>query len=298
MSGLIPLGCGAVCGVGLFVVIREFLPGRPRLASALTRLSANGQSPPDPVLAHGLVGIIGVRARRFVPVSVLRRAGPADSDLELIGKSATRHAGEKALAALTALIAVPAVTVCAVALGVSVDVPIPAGVCLMLALAAWFAPDLAAKASARRARQTFARAVSTYLELLAIERISGAGATQATFGAATVARSWPFRRIHEALERGRWEGVPPWQALRMLATDLDVPELRDAADILELAGTAGSAIHEQLQSRAAAMRDAQLDVEQQLAHDATVRMAIPGTLTVLVYFLMLIYPMLSQMLRG
>ena len=44
------------------------------------------------------------------------------------------------------------------------------------------------------------------------------------------------------------------------------------------------------QSKASAMRDAQLDVEQQIAHDATVRMTVPGTLTVFVYFLMLIYP--------
>ncbi len=79
-------------------------------------------------------------------------------------------------------------------------------------------------------------------------------------------------------------------ALRELGEEVEVDALGEVASIVELAGTQGSAIHDQLQSKAAAMRDAQLDVEQQIAHDATVRMTVPGTMTVFVYFLMLIFP--------
>ena len=295
----IALVCGGICGLGVFLVARKFVPGRPSLQGALDRLGGTDR-PPAPVDlpdgdAAGLLHRAGGLAQRFVPLVALRWAGPTDADLDLIGKRRTAHFGEKALSALVVLVGVPALTMAAAVLGIGLPFAVPAAGSLALAGAAWFAPDLAAKSAAKRARQMFARAVATYLELLAIERISGAGATQATFAAATVGDSWPFLRITEALERGRWDGKAPWVALRGLGTDIAVPELHDVADIMELAGKEGSAVHDQLQSRAAALRDAQLDVEQQIAHDATVRMTIPGTMTVLVYFVMLIFPMGIQM---
>jgi hypothetical protein len=295
----IALVCGAICGLGAFLVAREFIPGRPGLQGALDRLGGVDR-PPAPIempdgAAVGMLHRAGGLAQRYLPLAVLRQLGPSDADLDLIGKSPTTHFGEKTLSALVVLVAVPTLTMGAAVAGIGLPFAVSVGGSLLLAAAAWFAPDLSARSAAKQARQMFARAVATYLELLAIERISGAGATQATFAAATVGDSWPFLRISEALERGRWDGKAPWVALRALGTDVAIPELHDVADIMELAGKEGSAVHDQLQSRAAALRDAQLDVEQQIAHDATVRMTIPGTMTVLVYFVMLIFPMGIQM---
>ncbi|WP_369370329.1 hypothetical protein AB1046_16230 [Promicromonospora sp. Populi] len=291
------VGFGAVAGFGLFLVVRELLPSTPRLQSALDRLSGDDKVEPITVSAGGeltstqrYTQVFGAWAQRRLPVRLLGRWGPTRADLDLIGKTATDHYGEKALGAVIALVAVPFLGLCVGLLNLGMPVGVPLGASIIFALGAWFLPDLDARTKARRARQEFSRAVSTYLELLAIERISGAGATQATFAAAQVAGSWPFRRIAEALERGRWEGQAPWVALRELGEEVGVDALGEVAAIVELAGTQGSAIHDQLQSKAAAMRDAQLDVEQQIAHDATVRMTVPGTLTVFVYFLMLIFP--------
>jgi hypothetical protein len=288
---------GLVAGLGLFLVVRELLPSTPRLQSALDRLSGDDKVEPITVSDGGeltatqrYTQVFGAWAQRRLPVSVLGRGGPTRADLDLIGKTATDHYGEKALGTVIALVAVPFLGLCVGLLNLGMPVSVPLGVALVLALGAWFLPDLDARTKAKRARQEFARAVSTYLELLAIERISGAGATQATFAAAQVAGSWPFRRIAAVLERSRWEGQAPWVALRELGEEVQVDALGEVASIVELAGTQGSAIHDQLQSKAAAMRDAQLDVEQQLAHDATVRMTVPGTMTVFVYFLMLIFP--------
>jgi pilus assembly protein TadC len=223
-------------------------------------------------------------------------AGPTRQDLDLIGRSVTTHYGEKALSALIALMTGPILTMGASLAGLTPPIAVPAAGSLAFALGAWLLPDMTAKTKARKARETFRRAVSTYLELLAIERASGTGVNQAAFAAADVAKSWPFKRISQALELGHWDGKTPWAALRQLSQETAVTELADVADILEQAGREGSAIHDQLQSRAAAMRDAQLDVEQQIAHDATVRMTIPGTLTVLVYFMALLIPALMSML--
>jgi Flp pilus assembly protein TadB len=288
---------GLVAGLGLFLVVRELLPSTPRLQSALDRLSGDDKVEPITVSDGGeqtatqrYTQTFGAWAQRRLPVAVLGRWGPTRSDLDLIGKTATDHYGEKALGTVITLVAVPFLGLCVGLMNLGMPVSVPLGASLVFALGAWFLPDLDARGKAKRARQEFSRAVSTYLELLAIERISGAGATQATFAAAQVAGSWPFRRIAAALERSRWEGQPPWVALRELGKEVEVDALGEVASIVELAGTQGSAIHDQLQSKAAAMRDSQLDVEQQLAHDATVRMTVPGTMTVFVYFLMLIFP--------
>ncbi|MCF4120410.1 hypothetical protein L1785_05405 [Antribacter sp. KLBMP9083] len=291
------VAAGVVGGLGLLLIVREFVPSLPRLRSALDRLSGDDQVGPvvvsddeEVTRTQHYTQVFGAWAQRRLPSSVLRPLGPTAADLDLIGKTATEHYGEKALGAVIALVAVPFLGLSASLLNLGLPVSVPFGASLVFALGAWYLPDLDARSKSRRARQEFARAVSTYLELIAIERISGAGATQATFAAAEVARSWPFRRIAEALERGRWEGRPPWTSLRELGAEVGVDSLGEVASIIELAGTQGSAIHDQLQSKASAMRDAQLDVEQQIAHDATVRMTVPGTLTVFVYFLMLIYP--------
>ncbi len=291
------MAIGLVAGLGLFLVVRELLPSTPRLQSALDRLSGDDKVEPVTVVdgteltaTKRYTQVFGAWAQRRLPLSLLVRGAPSRADLDLIGKTATDHYGAKALGAGSMLVAVPFLGLCVGLLNLGLPVAAPFGAAVLLALGAWFLPDLDARSKAKRARQEFSRAVSTYLELLAIERVSGAGATQATFAAAQVAQSWPFRRIAAALERSRWEGQAPWVALRELGEEVEVDALGEVASIVELAGTQGSAIHDQLQSKAAAMRDAQLDVEQQIAHDATVRMTVPGTMTVFVYFLMLIFP--------
>lgn len=291
------IATGAVCGFGVFFLIREFLPTRPSLQGVVDRLMSQEQ-PVALDVEPGSTALIeraGTWVSTRVPVRVLALAGPTRADLDLIGRPVTSHYGEKALSALVGLIAVPVLAVGLALVGLAMPTVIPAGVGVALAIGAWFLPDMAAKSRARAARATFRRAVSTYLELLAIERASGTGVNQATVAAAEVAKSWPFKRILQALELARWHGQTPWAALRALAGTTGVVELADVADILEQAGREGSAIHDQLESRAAAMRDAQLDAEQQIAHDATVRMTIPGTLTVLVYFLALLIPAMMSM---
>ena len=52
--------------------------------------------------------------------------------------------------------------------------------------------------------------------------------------AADVGDSWVFRRLGEELARSRWSGLPPWEALQALSTELGLPELAILADIMRL----------------------------------------------------------------
>lgn len=284
---------GAVTGAGFLLIIIGLAPGQPRLTSALARLDGADQPVRSTVLADesfGLTQKVGAWAsRRRLPGTTLRLRA-TDADLDLVAKSRTTLNGEKVIAAAAGFFWPPVASMAASLFGFSVPFAPPFAVGVLAGVALWFVPDVQTRAAAGRARADFARAVSTYLELLAIERAAGAGASQAAIGAAEVARSWPFVRIAQALQRARWDGRPAWSALEDLGRDTEVHELRDVAEIMGQAGAHGSAVHEQLQGKARSMREAQLAVEVQNARAATARMWAIVPLTAAVYFAMLAFP--------
>jgi hypothetical protein len=291
---------GAVTGVGLLLIVLGLVPGQPRLSSVISRLDGSDRPAQNVLLADESLGLtqkIGVWAsnRRF-PTAAFRLSA-SDADLDLVGKSRTTLMGEKVVAAGAGLFWPPAAGLACTALGFGVPFAPPFIVGVLAAVGLWFAPDLQARSAANRSRAEFARAVSTYLELLAIERAAGAGASQAASGAAEVARSWPFVRIAQALQRARWEGRSAWESLDELGKVTQVPELEEVAEILTQAGAHGSAVHEQLQGKARSMREVQLGVEVQNARAATARMWAIVPLTAGVYFAMLAYPAVASMLN-
>ncbi|WP_298462069.1 type II secretion system F family protein [uncultured Cellulomonas sp.] len=297
MTWLIPLLCGATIGAGVWLLVREAVPADPHLKSALDRLA--GTSRPTPVTldpAASLTDRVGAAAVRYITAPVIPQLTPSRADLDLIEKAPHTHLGEKVLAAAAAALAAPILSVLAVVAGLSVSVTVPLGAAILFGVAGWVLPDVEATSKARAARADFTRAVGAYLELLAIERMSGAGATQATEGAAEVAQSWPFRRIAQTLQRARWAGKTPWAALHELSDELAVPALHDVADIMRLAGAEGTAVVEQLRGRARSMRGTQMSLERAAANDASTRMNIPMAATVIVFTFALVVPIGMQAL--
>lgn len=290
---------GAVTGVGLLLIVLGLVPGQPRLSSVIARLDGSDRPAQNTLLADETLGLtqkIGVWAshRRF-PTAAFRLSA-SDADLDLVGKSRTTLMGEKVVAAGAGLFWPPVAGLACTALGFSIPIAPPFIVGVLAAVGLWFAPDLQTRSAATSSRAEFARAVSTYLELLAIERAAGAGASQAATGAAEVARSWPFVRIAQALQRARWEGRSAWESLDELGKTTQVPELEEVAEILTQAGAHGSAVHEQLQGKARSMREVQLGVEVQNARAATARMWAIVPLTAGVYFMMLAFPAIASLL--
>jgi hypothetical protein len=290
---------GAVTGVGLLFIVLGLAPGQPRLSSAISRLDGSDKPVQTPLLADETLGLtqkIGVWAsnRRFPTVAFRLRV--SDADLDLIGKSRTTLMGEKVVAAAAGLFWPPVAGMACSLLGMSVPFAPPFFVGILAGVGLWFAPDLQARSAAARSRAEFGRAVSTYLELLAIERAAGAGASQAASGAAEVAFSWPFERIAQALQRARWDGRPAWEALDELGEITQVPELGEVSEILTQAGAHGSSVHEQLQGKARSMREVQLATEVQNARAATARMWAIVPLTAGVYFVMLAFPAVSSLI--
>lgn len=286
---------GAVVGGGIFLLVRQTVPGVPALGRALERLNTD----PLPPLAidqdADLAARVGTRLQRRLGTSRSRLLQVSDPDLEIIGRQRYEILGEKSVSAFIGFLIGPFTTVVFTLGGVGIGYLLPAVFSFIFAAAGWFIPDFAARDKAKAARVEYAASASAYLDLVAIARVSGMGANEAMRAAAEITSNATFRRIAQAIQRSSWAGTPPWDALADLRTRLDVPELGDVADIMRLTGSGGQVI-ESLRHRAAALRDAQLTAEHAHAQSQSERLTMAMSLTGVLFLLMLLYPAASMML--
>jgi len=181
--------------------------------------------------------------------------------------------------------------------GLPLPVVVPAGGSLVLAAFLFMAPDMNVRSDARKARADFSRALGVYIDMVALERLSGAGSRQAMENAAEVGDNWVFRRIGEELQRSRWNGVAPWDSLQNLSEELGLPELTDLADVMRMSGE-GSQVYDNLRARSTAMRSAMLNNERASANVVSERINMPMSLLGVVFMIILITPALLRVMDG
>jgi hypothetical protein len=274
---------GAVAGTGVALLIRELWPAPPELGPALARLDGTARGPVTERgasrlerWAEGLPRVPGM--------SVPHR------ELDLIGQTPGRFLRDKLMLAFLGLLTPTMVGAAVAAMGVSLPFVLPGFAAVLAAALLWFVPDGAVKDQARAARIEFAHAAAAYLELVALERAGDAGPAEALERAAAVGDGWAFRRIRDALARARVAGTDPWNGLRELAAELDLPGLGDVADIIELSGTEGAAVYGTLRERARSLRTELLADEREAANAVSERMVVPGTLLVMVMTVLVGFP--------
>jgi Flp pilus assembly protein TadB len=294
---------GATGGLGLALLVRELLPARPQLAAALDRLAPPPPSNTAPVAdepigdaasTRALETRVGLLAQRYLsglPLQVV----PA-RELALLRIPVARHVGQKVLLALIGLLFPVLFTALALAAGVALPLAFPALSALVLAAMLFLLPDLDVRRKAAAAREEFARATSAYLDLTALERAAGAGATQALEQAATVGDSWVFVRLRGQLIRARLSGTAPWDGLDELASELALPELSDLADIMRLSGEEGAAVADTLRARSRGLRTALLIKEQTRANEDSERMVVPVAVLGLIFLVLLGAPAIVRIL--
>lgn len=209
-----------------------------------------------------------------------------------------RYYGQKVLYALLGLLIPPLLSVFFTLIGLQLPLLIPVAASLGLAAFMFLMPDLTVREEAARARIEFTRALVAYIDLVALERNSGAGTRQAMESAATVGDSRPFQRLSEELARSQFSGESSWDAFRTLATELTLPELNDLADIMRLSGEHGAQVYDNLRARAGAMRDATLKADLAEANATGERMTIPMSMLGVVFMAILVAPGLLRMFQG
>ena len=295
---------GATGGLGVTLIVRELLPSHPQLAAALDRLApprvgADAAVVHEPAAADGshtggLEHRVGIWAQRYLADVPFVRV--PTTELLLLRIPVARHLGQKVLMALLGLLFPAVFVLLTAAAGARLPIALPAVSALVLAAVLFVVPDLDVARKAVAAREEFARATSAYLDLTALERAAGAGATQSLEQAATVGDSWVFVRLREQLVRARLSGRPPWDGLHELSTELGLPELTDLADIMRLSGEEGAAVADTLRARSRGLRAALLTKEQTRANEESERMVIPVALLGLIFLVILGAPAIVRIL--
>jgi Flp pilus assembly protein TadB len=270
---------GTLAGLGVFLIVGELVPGRTSLDAALARLGGAGQAPlPSLRSAGGRVA----SALPWLPA-------PA-ADLALLGQDREKWLASKIVCGLVGLGIVPACAVVLAAAGYPLGLAVPAAVTVAVGLALFFAPDLVTHVNAAEKRADFRHALTSYLDLVALERGAGAGPTEALEAAAEIGGGWAFARIGAALAAARNAGRPPWEGLAALAEQTGISELTDLAEIAEVAGQEGGRILQTLAARAESMRAEALAATKAKAGARSTTMVIPVALLAAGFLLLLIFP--------
>jgi pilus assembly protein TadC len=281
------IAAGILGGLGVFIAVRELVPAPSRLDAALARLDLGAALEPGPGpapagrLAHAVASEL-----HWLPV-------PA-ADLALLGKDRATWIASKVGCGLLGLAVPPLLAGLASLTGAGLGWSAPAVISLLCGAGLFFAPDLVTRVNAAERRTDFRRALTSYLDLVALERGAGAGPTEALEAAAEIGDGWAFRRISAALDAARRAGAAPWTALASLARETGISELADVADIAEVAGQEGAKILDTLAARAASMRDEALAADRATAGSRSTTMVIPIALLGAGFLLLLIFPIVYR----
>jgi Flp pilus assembly protein TadB len=282
---------GVLAGLGAFLLVREMIPARTRLEAALARLDPGTSRDPA---GDSQTGATGFRhLARSLGVAVPWLPVPA-TDLAMLGQEREAWLASKIVCGLLGLVVVPLFAALTALGGTRVPVAIPAVGSLALGVCLFFFPDLVTKVNAAERRADFRHALTSYLDLVALERGAGAGPTEALEAAAEIGGGWAFQRISAALDQARRSGAAPWNALAALATQTGVSELTDLADIAEVAGQEGARILETLSARAASMRAEALAADRAKAGSRGTTMVVPIALLGAGFLLLLIFPVVYR----
>ncbi|MFJ4003901.1 type II secretion system F family protein [Streptomyces sp. NPDC090023] len=288
---------GAVTGLGLVIAARGILPGRPDLGDVLTRMDATRLENLErrDNQANTLMEKAGVFLLRTVGEGTLRLPR---QQMELVGRSPAAHLGRKLALALYGLLLPVLVVALANLAGYPFPVAIPAIAGIGLAVIFWLLPDLQLKQQATEAKEDFRYAVKAYLRLVQLERAADAAPTQALKRAAEVGEGWVFARIRDTITRAELEGISPWEGLKRLSLELDVPELGAPADIIAIAGEEGAAVGDTLGAQAKSLSGALVTSAKAQANMASEKMVMPVAMLVLIMTVYIGYPAISRIMAS
>lgn len=287
------IAAGMIAAIGVLLIVREFRPRNPHAPDTAARLTGTAQVAYVDEDSTDFTDRLGRAVLRHVGSWSLLRI--PHRDLQLLRISVTQFLGEKVLLAFVGLFMPVAASMVASIVGLQLPFVFPAIASLALAVVLFFVPNWSLAEKASTARAEFARSMTCYVDLVALERAGGAGATQSLEDAATIGDSWVFQRLSEELDRARWNREPAWAALRTVGEELRLAELVKTADVMRLAGDQGATVYENLRARASEMRNEQLTSDKARAGARTERAVLPLAFTAIVFITMLVYPMAIQL---
>lgn len=282
---------GMVVGAGVLLIIMGTLRSPIRLADAFAALEGSVSETQETRSDNRGLEALGdwLHATHKLPLTHNQQRL-----LLLSGRSVADFFAEKLVLATTGLL-LPAIWfVIQTVLG-NPTTPVPLLLGPVLGIGGYFLADLRLARTSRRVSRSTSEAVHTFFDLVALERLANASATQAVTQAATISGAPLFRRMTTGLERCRLEQTTPWRELHRIAEEWDVPELSDFADIMRLEEQ-GAALAETLQARVRELREGHLAQQRFRAQEDTESLTIWMTLPALFLGLGFIIPPLFTLI--
>ena len=219
------------------------------------------------------------------------------ADLALLDRTLESHLVTKALMAGAGLL-LPTITSTALVLAAGINVPMVGSllVSLMLAAAFFVAPDYSVKELAADRRADLRRALSCYLDLVAMSLAGGRGVPEALPTAAEIGHGWGFELLAHTVATARSTGVTPWVALGELGERTGISELQDLGSALTLVAHDGAKVRESLSARASSQRRRQLAEAEGDAKKANQSMTLAQIVLALGFLVFLGYPAMINVL--
>ena len=285
----IALVAGGLTGLGLAMLLWRLTPAQPDLGAALSNLAPENAlaRPLETPAATDTQDRLGLWVMRTFPVS--NWWNTPTKELALLRRTPHRFYGEKALYFLLGLLFPVVASILLLLFGIHPPFAVPLLAGLILGSILSFLPDYNVRSDAAEAREEFTRALTAYVDLVALERITGSGPPQAMAAAAEVGDSWVFKRISEELSNSRYNGIAPWDSLTRLSEELGLPDLAEISSIMRLSGE-HVAVYKNLRDRAASMRAATNTDELEKANKVGERMTVPASALALIFLFLLITP--------
>ena len=274
MIGLL-VACGMLAGLGAALMVRGSIAVPVRLGDALAALERR------PVSQEQL----STPQRLRLPLT-----SGQQRLLQLQGRSAADFWVEKAVWAGAGFFLPLVWMTTNVIMGGAVT-PLPLLLSVIGAVLGALFADLRLRSGAAQQRRQATDGLHTFFDLVVLERLANASATQAATNAAAVADSPLLRRISAGLERARMEQTQPWPELRRIADEWKLPELADFADVMQLEEQ-GAGLVEVLQARVKELRDAHLSAEKTRAQEESESMSLWMTIPALLLGVALLIPAL------
>lgn len=292
----IAIAGGMLVGLGATLLVARLMPVHVDSKWAIEQLDPirTTTQAVDVQTVSGLQNQLGLFIERRAPARLWTRV--PQRELALLQRPVHVHLGEKALLAIVGLMFPPLFMVVVGLLGLQLPVVLPVAASLGLAALFWTLPDLRIRGEAKAARREFVRALATYIDLVALERASGAGTSQSLESAAKVGDSWVFKRIKAAIDQAEWTGRQPWDGLKDLSDELEIPEIGDLAEIMRLSREQGSTVYEQLRARASSMRNALLSEDLAKAAAAAEQLSVPVSMLALIFLAILGSPAILRIM--
>jgi Flp pilus assembly protein TadB len=287
---------GMLLAGGLGCLVIAFARFIPRLEAAVERIGADGAAP-QPSSDVGPVSSqserLGALLYRVAPIPLSHGQRRA---LRLQDKSIAEFYADKAVMAIVGAL-LPGLAGAAFAYLTGHLSVIPVVAVAIGGVIGFFVPDLLLRRTAARVRTGASETLLVYIDLVTLERLTNASATQALQNAAALSDAPLFVQIRTALERSQLEQQSPYPELRRLSDQLKLPELGDIADIMQLDET-GAALSGTLRARVRELRDAHLTREHIKASAAAEGMTIYMTLPALIFGLIFLVAAMLRILTG